>query len=43
MAHGVWLMVDGGGRKMGEVRFSFEDLEVWQKAVDFAVRVIDIA
>lgn len=28
---------------MGEIRFSFEDLEVWQKAVDFAVRVIDIA
>jgi len=24
-------------------RFIFEDLEVWQKAVDFSVRVIDIA
>lgn len=28
---------------MSEIRFSFEDLEVWQKAVDFAVSVIDIA
>ncbi len=28
---------------MGEIKFSFEDLEVWQKAVDFAVSVIYIA
>lgn len=28
---------------MTEIKFSFEDLEVWQKAVDFAVSVIDIA
>lgn len=28
---------------MSEIKFSFEDLEVWQKAVDFAVSVIDIA
>ena len=28
---------------MSKIRFSFEDLEVWQKAVDFAVSVIDIA
>lgn len=28
---------------MGEIKFSFENLEVWQKAVDFAVSVIDIA
>jgi four helix bundle protein len=28
---------------MGEIKFSFEDLEVWQKAVDFAVSVIDVA
>lgn len=28
---------------MSEIRFSFEDLDVWQKAVDFAVSVIDIA
>ena len=27
---------------MSEIKFSFEDLEVWQKAVDFAVSVIDI-
>ena len=27
---------------MSETKFSFEDLEVWQKAVDFAVSVIDI-
>lgn len=28
---------------MEKVRFSFEDLEVWQKAVDFATIVIDLA
>lgn len=28
---------------MSEIKFSFEDLKVWQKAVDFAVSVIDIA
>ena len=28
---------------MSEIKFSFEDLEVWQKDVDFAVSVIDIA
>ncbi len=27
---------------MSETKFSFEDLDVWQKAVDFAVSVIDI-
>ncbi len=27
---------------MVETKFSFEDLEVWQKIVDFAVSVIDI-
>ncbi len=27
---------------MSGTKFSFEDLEVWQKAVDFAVSVIDI-
>jgi hypothetical protein len=26
---------------MKKIRFRFEDLEVWQKAVDFAVKVID--
>lgn len=26
-----------------KVKFSFEDLEVWQKAVDFAYRVISLA
>jgi len=35
-------MADGGW-KMSEIKFSFEDLKVWQKAVDFAVSVIDIA
>ena len=28
---------------MMKVKFSFEDLEVWQKAVDFAYRVISLA
>ncbi len=28
---------------MSETQFSFEDLEVWQNSVDFAVSVIDIA
>ena len=28
---------------MQEVRFSFEDLEVWQKAVNFAKIVIDLS
>lgn len=28
---------------MSGIKLSFEDLEVWQKAVDFAVSVIDIA
>jgi len=41
MAHGSWLMIHGGG--MSEIRFSFGDLDVWQKAVDFAVSVIAIA
>ena len=27
---------------MKKVKFSFEDLEVWQKAVEFAKRVIDL-
>jgi four helix bundle protein len=27
---------------MGQVRFSFEDLEVWQKAVEFARLVIEL-
>jgi len=29
--------------KMSEIKFSFEDLDVWQKAVDFAISVIAIA
>ena len=33
MAHGSWLMADRI-QKMDEERFSFEDLEVWQEAVD---------
>ena len=28
---------------MGEIKLSFEDLEVWHKSVDFAVSVIDTA
>ncbi|MFZ3137382.1 MAG: four helix bundle protein [Thermodesulfovibrionales bacterium] len=28
---------------MGNIKFSFEDLEVWQKAVDFADKVINLA
>ncbi len=28
---------------MKRIRFSFEDLEVWQKAVDFADKIISIA
>lgn len=28
-------------KKTSETKFSFEDLEVWQKTVDFAVSVID--
>ena len=40
MAHGSWVM---GESDMSEIKFSFEDLEVWQKAVDFAVNVINIA
>lgn len=28
---------------MSKVKFSFEDLEVWQKAVEFAKKVVDIA
>jgi four helix bundle protein len=31
------------GGKTKEIKFSFEDLDVWQKAVDFAVSVIDVA
>ena len=27
---------------MSKIKFSFEDLEVWNKSVDFAVSVIDI-
>ncbi|MCX5814238.1 MAG: four helix bundle protein [Proteobacteria bacterium] len=27
---------------MDDTKFSFEDLEVWQKAVDFSLRVINI-
>ena len=29
--------------KMCETKFSFEDLDVWQKSIDFAVSVIGIA
>jgi len=29
-----------GGREMSEIRFSFEELDVWQKTVDFAVFAI---
>ena len=32
----------GGVKKMSKIKFSFEDLEVWNKSVDFAVSVIDI-
>jgi hypothetical protein len=28
---------------MKKIRFSFEDLEVWQKAIEFASRVIKIS
>ncbi|MFA5143029.1 MAG: four helix bundle protein [Candidatus Omnitrophota bacterium] len=28
---------------MGKTRFSFEDLEVWQKAINFAKRVVNIS
>ena len=28
---------------MGKIRFSFEGLEVWQKSVEFAKIVIDLA
>lgn len=28
---------------MSYIKFSFEDLEVWQKAVDFAKRIIDLS
>jgi four helix bundle protein len=28
---------------MNKIKFGFEDLDVWRKAVDFAVSVIDIA
>lgn len=27
---------------MGKIKFIFEDLEIWQKAVNFAERIIDI-
>ena len=27
---------------MAEIKFSFEDLEVWRKSVSFAVKVIEI-
>jgi len=27
---------------MGDIRFAYEDLEVWNRAVDFAVKVIDL-
>ena len=43
MVDSSWLIVDGGRKEMSEIKFSFEDLEVWQKSVDFAVSVIDIA
>ena len=29
--------------RANKVRFSFEDLEVWQKAVDFAKMIIDLS
>jgi four helix bundle protein len=28
---------------MSDILFNFEDLEVWQKAVDFAKRIIDLS
>ena len=40
MAHrflGSW------GNKLGKTKFSFEDLEVWQYAIEFAKRVIDLS
>ena len=27
---------------MGEMKFAYEDLDVWNRAVDFAVKVIDL-
>ena len=27
---------------MGDIRFAYENLEVWNRAVDFAVKVIDL-
>jgi len=27
---------------MGELKFAYENLEVWNRAVDFAVKVIDL-
>ena len=27
---------------MGEMKFAYENLEVWNRAVDFAVKIIDL-
>ena len=40
-----WLMAHSSykkGRVMNEMKFSFEDLEVWQKAIEFAYKVIQL-
>jgi four helix bundle protein len=53
IALGSWLMVHGKrenqahssykkGRVMNEMKFSFEDLEVWQKSIEFAYKVIQL-
>jgi len=35
-------MVDIVSTRRGEERFSFEDLEIWQEAVEFADRCLDV-
>jgi four helix bundle protein len=38
-----WLMAHGDMKEqMTKVKFSFEDLEVWQKAIDFTDKVISL-
>jgi hypothetical protein len=32
----------GKAETMGEMKFGYEDLDVWNRAVDFAVKVIDL-
>ncbi len=40
MGHGKY---NNDGGHYGNNKFNFEDLEVWQKAVDFSKRVINVA